>query len=216
MKDYTRLNSMIRNEQENIGLNTSNNLNYFGDGAEFKQDLNNNFESEAFQNAGHEVPNKNDMKDDNTNHECYDYEKLVNLIRIYSNSTQCKLDVAYGSICLELKRLIYKCNVCSNMGLDPYTLQAKVMISKNDLIYTSIIADPGMRVAESCIYSIIDPNNKNYCDSDIQYDLYSDMLINTIKSLFDIYHIHDDDDSNRVFKFIDYFIESFVKTINKN
>ena len=142
-----------------------------------------------------------------------DYKNLIKTAKLYNNTSNCKLDIASNSIYLQLRRFIYKCSQLdisnfskSSSSNYQYTPQFSYLYSSP---INSLLSDPAMNIINQCIINMIDRTRSNCKDYDIEYDCYGNILHDTIVALFDIYHICDNDNSKRVFEFIDYFIETF-------
>lgn len=193
-----------------IGLNTMNTVDCVNTGHGFdlrsKESLKSKYNSS--EPSIKEEINPSNM---NENYKRSDYENLVYGIKMYADTDNSRLDIAGGSIYLELRRLIYKCAQVDTSTFSKSNYQYQYNQIGNTLYnpINSLMLDPGMNIVNQCIFSMIDRNILSHNNFDTEYICYGDILHNTIETLFDMYHICDDENSKRVFKFIDYFIKTF-------
>lgn len=209
MNNNGRFDNLIRNGNVNVGLNTMNGVECVntGNGFELRQK-----ESLKDKHSLPELSAQEEIKTSDTdeNYKRSDYENLVYGIKMYYDTDNSRLDIAGGSIYLELRRLIYKCGQANIPTFPKSNFQYQYnQVSSLYNPINSLMLDSGMNIANQCIFSMIDRNILSHKNFDTEYICYGDILRNTIETLFDMYHICYDENSKRVFKFIDYFIKTF-------
>lgn len=125
-----------------------------------------------------------------SNEDPIDSMALINNIKLIDTGIKDFNDIATGSIMLEIKRLIIRC-----LKADNYTI--------TDVWNNDIVANPAIYTIEYCVSNII-------TDRKDDRNFFSNMIRYNIDALFDLYRIRQIKERDRVYEFIDYFIEAFV------